>query len=76
MKYESLGPVSNPDGSPPELTKQMLAGTGRDPVEFADGPHVAGHDRIERCHRAESTMDCPRNHDWSARGHAYHYRVL
>ena len=35
MREISLGPVRNPDGSPTELTKQMLAGTGRDPDEFA-----------------------------------------
>lgn len=35
MREESLGPVANPDGSPTELTKQMLKGTGRDPDEFA-----------------------------------------
>jgi len=32
---ESLGPVANADGSPTEITKKMLAGTGRDPVAFA-----------------------------------------
>lgn len=35
----NYGPVSNPDGSPTELTKQMLEGTGRDPVEFAANAH-------------------------------------
>lgn len=30
-----LGPVSNPDGSPTDLTRAMLDGTGRDPVAFA-----------------------------------------
>jgi hypothetical protein len=29
------GPVANPDGSPSDLTRAMLAGTGRDPVAFA-----------------------------------------
>lgn len=37
MRYEDFGPVANPDGSPTEMTRQMLAGTGRDPVEFAKG---------------------------------------
>jgi len=31
MRYEDLGPVTNPDGSPSDLTIAMLAGTGRDP---------------------------------------------
>ena len=31
----NFGPVANPDGSPTEFTKQMLADTGRDPEEFA-----------------------------------------
>jgi hypothetical protein len=35
MKEINLGPVANPDGSPTEFTKQMLADTGRDPEEFA-----------------------------------------
>jgi hypothetical protein len=35
MRYENLGPVRNPDGSPTDLTRSMLEGTGRDPVEFA-----------------------------------------
>ena len=35
MKEENFGPVSNPDGTPTELTKEMLAGTGRSPEEFA-----------------------------------------
>lgn len=29
VRYENLGPVLNEDGTPSELTKQMLAGTGR-----------------------------------------------
>jgi len=29
MRYESLGPVLNPDGSPSDITKKMLEGTGR-----------------------------------------------
>jgi hypothetical protein len=35
MRYENLGPVANPDGSPSDLTRAMLAGTGRDPGAFA-----------------------------------------
>jgi hypothetical protein len=35
MRYENLGPVCNEDGSPTDLTRNMLAGTGRDPDEFA-----------------------------------------
>lgn len=34
MREENFGPVFNPDGSPTEFTKQMLAGTGRDPEEL------------------------------------------
>lgn len=29
MKEESFGPVFNPDGSPSDVTRQMLEGTGR-----------------------------------------------
>jgi hypothetical protein len=32
---DSLGPVCNPDGSPSDVTRAMLAGTGRDPDDFA-----------------------------------------
>ena len=35
MRYEDFGPVANPDGSASDVTKQMLADTGRDPEEFA-----------------------------------------
>jgi hypothetical protein len=35
MRDENCGPVANPDGSPTQVTLDMLAGTGRDPVEFA-----------------------------------------
>ena len=37
MREESLGPVFNPDGTPTEVTKQMLAGTGRSPEELRPG---------------------------------------
>jgi hypothetical protein len=37
MRFENLGPVANPDGSPTDLTREMLAGTGRDPDAFAAG---------------------------------------
>jgi hypothetical protein len=30
VEYENLGPVFNADGTPTELTKDMLSGTGRD----------------------------------------------
>ena len=35
MRYENLGPVANADGSPSDLTRSMLAGTGRSPEAFA-----------------------------------------
>jgi len=35
MRYINFGPVSNPDGSPTDLTSGMLAGTGRSPEAFA-----------------------------------------
>lgn len=38
---DSLGPVCNPDGSPSDVTKAMLAGTGRDPVAFAASSAIA-----------------------------------
>lgn len=41
----SFGPVANPDGSPTEFTKQMLAGTGRDPDEFARSVPLIQRDR-------------------------------
>jgi hypothetical protein len=41
-EYIDFGPVANPDGSPTQVTKDMLAGTGRDPDEFAAG--------VERCY--------------------------
>lgn len=57
MKELNLGPVSNPDGTPTELTKQMLEGTGRDPELFG------------RCLTAESARrkqnpSCPYGHRW------------
>jgi len=39
MREENFGPVSNPDGSPTEMTKAMLEGTGRSmrpPFDFAE----------------------------------------
>lgn len=42
MQYENFGPVVNPDGTPSDITRAMLAGTGRDPVEFAGGSMEAG----------------------------------
>lgn len=35
MRELNLGPVAHPDGTPTDLTREMLAGTGRDPVAFA-----------------------------------------
>ena len=35
MREENLGPVANPDGSPTELTRLRLEGTGRDVAQFA-----------------------------------------
>ena|ERR1051325_1819405 len=35
MREINFGPVANPDGTPSDITREMLAGTGRDPNEFA-----------------------------------------
>lgn len=49
MREISLGPVSNPDGSPSDLTISLLGGTGRDPVEFARQTSILQH--IRAIHR-------------------------
>lgn len=41
MRYENLGPVANADGSPSEITRAMLAGTGRDANAFAAASYTA-----------------------------------
>ena len=45
MRYESFGPVSNPDGTPSAFTKSMLQGTGRSlepPFNFVDDDDTPG----------------------------------
>jgi hypothetical protein len=51
MKTLDLGPVRNADGSPTDLTRAMLAGTGRDPDDFAAASLAAstGHGPGSRC---------------------------
>ena len=34
MRYENFGPIANPDGTPSQVTIDMLRDTGRDPEEF------------------------------------------
>ena len=57
MRYESFGPVCNPDGSASDVTKAMLAGTGRDPEEFAHTSAVLA--RHEAAFGDEHDEDCP-----------------
>jgi len=64
MRYENFGPVANPDGTPTELTKEMLADTGRDAYEFArgvtQGSNKLGHRwwHAEYVHHHLVCIDC------------------
>lgn len=54
-EYEDFGPVLNPDGTPTDVTVQMLTGS---------------HDGW-CCSTAETTRSCRHGHDWDTRpGHA------
>lgn len=57
MREINYGPVSNPDGSPSEITKDMLAGTGRDADEFAMLASLSPHtiDRKQAVNRMHTT---------------------
>lgn len=61
MRYENLGPVSNPDGSPSDITRAMLAGTGRDPVQFVRASHADSETAIDRDARLNRWSDARYN---------------
>ena len=55
----SLGPVANPDGSPTDVTRAMLADTGRDPDAFAAAAITIDDDGCGHVHRNGSRCGAP-----------------
>ncbi len=61
MRDENLGPVANPDGTPTQLTRDMLARIGRDAEAFArEASALIDEHRDTNLHAGDTYIDgCP-----------------